>query len=171
LGAIPTKTKGTIRELLSRRELAAARHRRALGRQLGLAETEMLALAHLAQHGEMTPSDLGDVLGLSSGGVTALIHRLESAGHAVRMPNPRDGRSRLVRLSDEIVQRAEQKNRPLVEALQKLTAELDGRGLHVVLQFLTRVVEVTETQADVMHARLSCEGDIEGAPPVPGLWG
>ena len=40
----------TIRQLLNRRDLASARHRAAMSRRLGLSESEMLAVAHLAQH-------------------------------------------------------------------------------------------------------------------------
>lgn len=72
----PPPTDPTLRRLLNRRELAAARHRSALSRRLGLTESEMLAVAHLAQRGQLPPSELGALLGLSSGGVSALVARL-----------------------------------------------------------------------------------------------
>src|SRR5688572_31374156 len=95
----------TIRQLLNRRDLASARHRAAMSRRLGLSESEMLAVAHLAQHGRLSPSALGQLLDLSSGGITALVQRLEGAGHLVRRRHPTDRRSVLVELSDELVAR------------------------------------------------------------------
>ena len=94
-----------LRQLLSRKDLASARQRIALGRRLGLAENEVLALAYLARHGELTPSALGRLLGLSSGGATTLAQRLERAGHVERADNPQDGRSNLLHLTPGTVTR------------------------------------------------------------------
>ena len=89
----------TIRQLLNRRDLASARHRSAISRRLGLSESEMLAVAHLAQRGRLSPSELAELLDLSSGGVTALVQRLELAGHVERQAHPTDRRSVLLELS------------------------------------------------------------------------
>ena len=71
----------SIRAALNRKALADARHLAALARQLGLTETEVLAVQHLARAGELTPGQLGTQLHLSSGGTTAVVHRLKRAGH------------------------------------------------------------------------------------------
>jgi DNA-binding MarR family transcriptional regulator len=68
-----------LRQLLNRKDLAGARQRAALGRSFGVTENEILALAHLARHGVLTPSALGRLLALSSGGATTLVQRLERA--------------------------------------------------------------------------------------------
>ncbi len=46
-----------------------------------------------------SPSDLASVLLQTSGGVTATIHRLERRGLVERVPDPDDGRRRLVQLT------------------------------------------------------------------------
>jgi MarR family protein len=79
-----------LRELFHRKTMAGKRHRATAARLLGMDETEAAALAHLAQHGQLTPGELGALLVLTSGGTTALIHRLVEGGHLVRHPHPRD---------------------------------------------------------------------------------
>src|SRR5262245_9533064 len=87
-----------IRAALLRKALADARQRRALGRLLGLTDTEILAIQHLARAGELTPGQLASLLQLSSGGATGVIDRLERAGHVERRPHWRDRRSTAVSL-------------------------------------------------------------------------
>ena len=162
-------TDPTLRRLLNRRELAAARHRSALSRRLGLAESEMLAIAHLAQRGQLSPSELGALLGLSSGGVSALVARLEEAGHVEREAHPTDGRSNLVRLSPALVRRAGEAFAPLVDDLDRLSAELDEAERAVVRRYLERVAAISED-----HARRARDTRAEAEPPaspVPALWG
>ena len=72
-----TLTPEAIRHLLYRRDVAVTRHRAAIARSLGLADIEMLALVHLAEHGALAPSAIASLLDLSSGGATALVQRLE----------------------------------------------------------------------------------------------
>ena len=47
----------------------------------------------------MSPSQLAAALGLSSGGMTKAITRLEAAGLVKRIPDPSDGRGVLVELT------------------------------------------------------------------------
>src|SRR3954451_24494009 len=78
-----------IRAALHRKALADARQRAALARRLGLTDSEVLAVQHLARAGELTPGQLGGLLQLSSAGTTGLVRRLERAGHVTRHAHPR----------------------------------------------------------------------------------
>jgi DNA-binding MarR family transcriptional regulator len=49
--------------------------------------------------GPVTPSDLGRHLSLTSGSVTALVDRLDRAGHLERLADPADRRRRAVALA------------------------------------------------------------------------
>jgi DNA-binding MarR family transcriptional regulator len=167
---VATEQGATIRQLLNRRELASARHRSAMSRQLGLSDSEMLAVAHLAQHGQLSPSALGELLDLSSGGVTALVQRLESGGHLVRRRHPTDGRSVLIQLSPQLLERAERAFGPLVRDLDEATRELDEEERAVVRRFLDRVAAVSEAHAERARHAGSARGDAPAAPS-PGLWG
>jgi DNA-binding MarR family transcriptional regulator len=160
----------TIRQLLNRRDLASARHRAAMSRRLGLSESEMLAVAHLAQHGRLSPSALGQLLDLSSGGVTALVQRLESGGHLVRRRHPTDGRSILVELSPELVARAEQAFGPLVDDLDRAALDLSEDEQHVVRRFLDRAVALSEEHAERALSEPERPEPLV-AVPTPGMWG
>ena len=159
----------TIRQLLNRRDLASARYRTAMSRRLGLAESEILAVAYLAQRGRLTPSELGDLLDLSSGGVTALVQRLELAGHVERRRHPTDRRSVQLQLSGTLVERAGAAFQPLVDALDELTEELTEAEQATVRRFLSRVVLATEEHADRARAELE-RGPGGPSTPVPALW-
>jgi DNA-binding MarR family transcriptional regulator len=71
-------------------------------RSFGLTYSEYVTLHTLRIGGppyRLSPSRLNQVLGLSSGGVTKIIDRLESAGLVKRAPDPRDGRGVRVALT------------------------------------------------------------------------
>jgi MarR family transcriptional regulator, organic hydroperoxide resistance regulator len=152
--------------------MAVARHRAAVARRLGISETEMVAVGHLAQHGELTQTRLGELLDLSSGGTAALVQRMEREGHLLRREDPGDKRVRLIRISPETIERAASAYAPLVADLERLLEEL-GDNEALVTRFLSSLVEVSETHAD--HA-----WDGVRAPPlphhsrleaIPSLWG
>lgn len=52
----------------SSKALASRRHRTAVTKQLGISDTEAEALAHLARSAGMLPGQLGEALGMTSGG-------------------------------------------------------------------------------------------------------
>ncbi len=89
----PTKRDVTlaVRELV----LGWDRYREAVAEELGVGTTEVVALGFLYHDGPRTPSDIGQRLNLTSGSVTALLDRLESAGFVARSQNPDDRRSLL----------------------------------------------------------------------------
>jgi MarR family transcriptional regulator, organic hydroperoxide resistance regulator len=62
----------------------------------GLRLTDMQCLSVLELMGPSTPGMLAAGTGLSSGGVTVMLDRLERAGYVKRAPNPADRRSVLV---------------------------------------------------------------------------
>jgi DNA-binding MarR family transcriptional regulator len=161
-----------VRSLLHRREMAVARHRTAVGRQLGLNETEMVAVAHLAQHGELAQSRLGELLDLSSGGTAALVQRMERDGHLLRREDPSDKRVRLVRIAPSTVDRAARAYAPLVADLERLLNDL-GEDEAVVTGFLNALVEFSELHADQAWAGTRPAPPVEAArlETVPSLWG
>src|SRR6478752_7882190 len=117
--------------VLALRDLVAAE------RNVGVTETT--ALAYLRQAGELTPRELAALLGLTSGSVTAVVDRLESAGFAVRRPHPTDRRSLLVSATDDGFQAAEhvfeQFDNALEEGLRE--TEIDIPGLTTALETTT----------------------------------
>lgn len=159
-----------IRALLSRKDLAATRHRAALARMLGLVESDVLAVQYLAAAGTLTPTQLGGLLGLTSGGTTAVIQRLDRLGYVGRDRHPSDGRSAVLRLTPEIERAAGAAYAPLVGDIDAATSRLSEDEQRAVVAFLDEVARAAERRA----SELSYEADerhraLSGAP-MPGLW-
>src|SRR5579871_5738191 len=65
---------------------------------VGLGLTDMQIVHTIQLYGPATPSKLAASTGLSSGGVTVALDRLEKAGYIRREPNPADRRSLLIHI-------------------------------------------------------------------------
>lgn len=61
-------------------------------RILGLVPSDVLALEHLFADGPLGPADIAARLGMTTPAATALVDRLERAGHVERRPHPSDRR-------------------------------------------------------------------------------
>jgi len=79
--------------------LGTERYRRLLADQLGISLTEIIVLGHLFNYGPLTPREIADWLGFSTGATTGVIDRAERAGFVSRRANPADRRSVVVRLT------------------------------------------------------------------------
>jgi DNA-binding MarR family transcriptional regulator len=64
---------------------------------LGLGPTDLIALGHVCRAGQLTPGELAQMLGLTTGSITPLVDRMQAAGFVIREVNPDDRRSMLVR--------------------------------------------------------------------------
>lgn len=76
------------------------RFRTASASAVGLGPTDFDAILALAQKEPLTPRELADRCSLTSSATTALIDRLEKAGHLTRTAHPSDRRSSLLVLTD-----------------------------------------------------------------------
>ncbi len=103
--------------------------------RVGLGLTDMQLIHVLQLYGPSTPSALAAGTGLSSGGVTVALDRLEKAGYVRRKPNPADRRSLLV----EFVPASLAKLASLYEGVERetrrLLAPLPQRDLEAVIRF------------------------------------
>jgi DNA-binding MarR family transcriptional regulator len=159
-----------MRSAFNRADLAATRHRAALARVLGLSESDVLALQHIARAGRLTSTQLASRLRLSSGGVTALVQRLERAGQLAREAHPDDRRSSLLRLSPAAERRLAEALAPLgkrQDALTRTLAEPERRRVAVLLEALA---DAAEREADALFSRADERAAAGLGVPVPGLW-
>jgi DNA-binding MarR family transcriptional regulator len=119
-----------------------------LSRRTGLGHSEMAAMERLqhayeSETGGLTPTQLGRYLSLSSGAVTALIDRLERAGHVERRPNPRDRRSSVVRpRPSEGLEEARKHLLPVVEEMLEAASGLTDEERAAVGWYLKIVAEI-----------------------------
>jgi len=100
---------------------------------LGLTDLQMLNLLQL--HGPSTPSRLAGWTGLSSGGVTVALDRLEKAGYIRRAANPGDRRSLLITLMPAPMRRLGGMYEGIEKETRRRLALLTPPDLEAVIRF------------------------------------
>lgn len=92
-----------LTDLASRLRLAITRTARRLRQEAGtdLSPSATAALATIAQHGPLTPSDVAALESVQRPTATRVVGRLEEAGLIERAADPGDGRASLVSASRE----------------------------------------------------------------------
>ena len=104
---------------------------------LGLHPTDMQFVNLLDLLGPMTPGALAQWSGLSSGGVTVVIDRLESAGYVRREPNPEDRRSVLIHLQPTRQERVDANYKGAQKQFAEVTKGFSEAELEIILRFFT----------------------------------
>lgn len=103
--------------------------------KIGLSLTDMQMIHVLQLYGPATPSRLGSWTGLSSGGVTVALDRLEKAGYIRREPNPADRRSLLITLAPVRMRKAAAIYADVERETRERLATLSERDLEAVIRF------------------------------------
>lgn len=107
--------------------------RAAEGAGLGLTDMQMLHVLQL--YGPSTPSHLAACSGLSSGGVTVALDRLQKAGFIRREPNPSDRRSLLISLVPARLRKLNTIYQDVEKETRALLATLPDHDLKTVVRF------------------------------------
>ena len=112
--------------------------RNAIARKLGLNIADYECLSLISIRGISTPTELAHYTGLTSGSMTAMLDRLESAQYIQRKANPDDRRGVLIEITQKWTETAE----PLVRSVQQAHAELiasySDSQLETIADFLRR---------------------------------
>jgi len=113
----------------------------------GLQPAELDVLAALRSQPsphQLTPTSLYRSLLLSSGGLSKILQRLESADLVVRPPNPEDRRSRFVRLTALGRTLVEQASEAVVDHEERFLRELSAAERETLTRLLERLVLALE---------------------------
>ncbi|MGH2746121.1 MAG: MarR family winged helix-turn-helix transcriptional regulator, partial [Thermoleophilaceae bacterium] len=164
-GSDAPPTAAAVAAAVYRTELAGYRHRAGRAEQLRLEKGDLWALEHLAASSGLTATDLGQRLGLSSGGVTMLVDRLERAGHVERQPHPRDRRKRVLSITPDARRWLDDFLQPIVAPLERSAAWLSAADREVVFRFLDHLAALREVEA-LRTPRYSPPSESVPAPPV-----
>jgi|tagenome__1003787_1003787.scaffolds.fasta_scaffold20927167_2 DNA-binding MarR family transcriptional regulator len=103
--------------------------------KVGLSPTEMQMVSMLQVYGPSTPGRLAAATGLSSGGVTVALDRLEKSGYIRRQPNPADRRSLLVALIPSAVVKLARLYEGVAAQMHHLLETMPEGDLEVVIRF------------------------------------
>jgi DNA-binding MarR family transcriptional regulator len=106
--------------------------------ELGLNGTDLQFLNLLELQGSATPGDLARWSGLTTGGVTVAVDRLEKAGYVKRQPNPKDRRSTIIRPVPARLLELYLIYKSKGELVVSVLSEFSDRELEVIRRFLKR---------------------------------
>jgi MarR family transcriptional regulator, organic hydroperoxide resistance regulator len=101
----------------------------------GLHVTDLQCINILDLMGPLRPSELAQLTGLTTGGVTVVLDRLEKAKYIRREPNPNDRRSVLVRVIPGRVGKLDAHYETIRERMRTVLAAFTAAELAAVLKF------------------------------------
>jgi DNA-binding MarR family transcriptional regulator len=110
--------------------------------RFSLNQTDLEVLDLIFLRKQASAGDLGDATGLSSGSVTALIDRLETAGYIERVDDPHDRRRVLVRVCHEAIEPIKNTYMGMQRKMFALWSTFDARDLKVIADFVSRSTEL-----------------------------
>ena len=103
---------------------------------LNLTDTQCLNLLELS--GSATPGQLAEYTGLTTGGITVVLDRLEKAGFIQREPNPKDRRSLIVKTVPSGIARMHAFYTEINKGMAELMSKFSEKDLAVVQAFFER---------------------------------
>jgi MarR family transcriptional regulator, organic hydroperoxide resistance regulator len=113
----------------------------AVANKLGLLSTDLQLLNFLELYGAATPGSLARYTGLSSGGATVALDRLERAGYIRRRANPADRRSWLVSIRPAQARRIAAKYASAQTRFHAALAQFTKPELKIILKFFSAANE------------------------------
>jgi len=107
--------------------------------RVGLHLTDMQCVNLLDLLGPVTPGRLAECTGLTTGGVTVMLDRLEKAGIVKREPNPNDRRSVLDRVNPKKLRKINALYGGINKQLEAFFSEFPEAELRAVAHFFSRM--------------------------------
>ncbi|MQA74156.1 MAG: MarR family transcriptional regulator [Solirubrobacterales bacterium] len=119
---------------------------------LGINQTDHRCLDIVQRLGGATAGELAREAGLTTGGVTAVVDRLERIGYARRTRDERDRRRVLIEVTPEFHERAWRIWEPLANAWQRQSRHLTRDQLELLLRFLREGDAILDEQIERLRA-------------------
>lgn len=111
---------------------------RQLADQFGINATGYQLLNLLDLSGGETPKALADLTGLTTGGVTVALDRLERGGYIIRERNPADRRSIIVRVVPERIRSIQARYREINTGVDQIFASFSEAELRAIHEFFAQ---------------------------------
>ncbi len=124
-------------------------------RKLGLLTTDLQLLNLLELHGAATPGSLARYTGLTSGGITVALDRLERARCIGRRTNPADRRSWLISIRVRQAKRVAAKYRAAHARFDSALGHFTKPELKIILRFFAAANEPLWERTEVPRKRLN----------------
>lgn len=112
---------------------------------MGMNANDMSAIGELTMNGPMGVADLARHLGIRSASATAMVDRLEQAGHVVRSRDDVDRRRVTVTETPAARQASFEAWAPTIGAIDDVCRDLDDSDRAVVVRFLEDITAILRT--------------------------
>jgi DNA-binding MarR family transcriptional regulator len=138
------------------RDLATAvvSHQEAVARALGMTAAERKCAGLLAERGRMTPGELAQETGLTTGAITGIVDRLSRAGFAARVAHPTDRRSVIVeaRNADKLMAMMRPPFVALTAAMDRLDARYSDAERAIIQRHLADTIAILRAETATLLA-------------------
>jgi DNA-binding MarR family transcriptional regulator len=111
--------------------------------RFGINRSDLRCLDMLRAVGPATPTTLASAVGMTTGGLSLALDRLEAAGYVTRRPNSNDRRSVIVEPTEHLAQLEREIFGPLGRQIGEIFARYRDADLEVIRDFLDHVAEAT----------------------------
>lgn len=124
----------------------------------GLNRTDMRGLDLVGRSGPIAPTELAQLLGFTTGGITTVIDRLERAGYVRRRPDPKDRRRLVIEATAQTTQRDGEVFGALIGTMEDALSSYSDADLAVISTFLDTAREVTAAYASALQRQVETTG-------------
>lgn len=114
---------------------------------LGINRTDLHLIDNLRTSGPMTASQLARAVGLTSGGLSIALDRLEQLGYVRRSQHPDDRRSVLIEATEALAPLESELFGPLSQQTRKLLGTYTRDQLATIKHYLEHTAEITSAAA------------------------
>ena len=123
-----------------------------LADKLGINATDYQVLNLLDLHGSAKPGELARLTGMTTGGITMALDRLEKSGFVRRERNPDDRRSVIIRPVPAKMRKVFELYKPIIAGMEQLVSSCDSKDLAAITAFFSRANASRERLDDVRKA-------------------
>ena len=116
---------------------------------LGINRTDLHLIDVLRTLGPLTATQLARAVGLTSGGLSIALDRLERLGYIRRSQHPEDRRSVLVEATEVLAPLEAELFGPLVQQMRKLLGTYTREQLQTIKHYLELAAEITNAAARI----------------------
>jgi DNA-binding MarR family transcriptional regulator len=113
----------------------------------GISRTDLHLIDRLRSEGPQAPSELARSVGLTSGGLSIALERLERIGYIRRSQHPDDRRRVVVEATEAIVPLEKEVFGPLIREMTSLLATYNNRNLATIRDYLDRTANIISQSA------------------------
>ena len=90
--------------------------------------------------GEATPNQISKMTGLTTGGVTVMLDRLEKKEYIERVPNPKDRRSIVIHIPSDKKSKLDNLYTSREHIMENILSEYDDHEISILLNYYTKIL-------------------------------